>query len=133
MKVLDFGVAKALASVERQESGGAPDTETGALVGTIGYMSPEQLLGDSPDVSWDVWALTVMAYEYLAGRLPFPVESRESWRRLVLAGRHTPLTAHLADPPQRWQSFFDAAFSPDRTPRPRSAAEFFRQLEQAFG
>jgi len=132
-KVLDFGVAKPLVRVDAADPGAAPETEVGVLVGTIGYMSPEHLLGDSPNVSWDLWALAVVAYEALTASLPFPVASREAWRHLVLSGRPTPLSAHLADPPAPWQDFFDAAFAPDGARRPRTAAEFLRQIEQALG
>ena len=50
-KVLDFGVAKPLVRVAAADPGDAPETEVGVLVGTVGYISPEQLMGDSPDVS----------------------------------------------------------------------------------
>ena len=132
-KVLDFGVAKPLARVDTADPGAAPETEVGVLVGTIGYISPEHLLGDSPDVSWDLWALTVVAYESLTAALPFPVESREAWRQLALSGRFRPLSDHLADPPAPWQAFFDRSFALDRASRPQSAAEFFRRFEQALG
>jgi serine/threonine-protein kinase len=131
-KVLDFGVAKPLARVDAADPGAALETEVGVLVGTIGYISPEHLLGDSPDVSWDLWALTVVAYECLTAALPFPVESRDTWRRLVQGGRHRPLADRLEAPPQAWQTFFDRSFAADRTARPETAAEFFRQLEHAL-
>ena len=131
-KVLDFGVAKPLAQVDAADPGAAPETEVGVLVGTIGYISPEHLLGDSPDVSWDLWALTVVAYECLTAALPFPVESRDTWRRLVQGGRHRPLADRLEAPPQAWQTFFDRSFAAHRTARPETAAEFFRQLERAL-
>jgi serine/threonine-protein kinase len=131
-KVLDFGIAKPLVRVEAADPGEAPETEVGVLVGTVGYMSPEHLLGDSPNVSWDLWALAVVAYEALTASLPFPVASRETWRHLVLSGRPTPLSAHLAEPPAPWQDFFDAAFAADGARRPRTAAEFLRQIEQAL-
>ena len=131
VKVLDFGVAKPLPGNEDgvDVEGGTAATEVGVLVGTIGYLSPEQLLGDQPDVSWDLWALAVVAYEALTGALPFPVASRETWRRLVLAGRFTPLAEHLPDAPARWQAFFTRALALDRAQRPPSAAEFLRDLE----
>jgi serine/threonine-protein kinase len=132
VKVLDFGVVKPLAGVEGADPGGGPDTEIGVLVGTVGYMSPEQLLGDSPDVSWDLWSLAVVAYESLSGTLPFPVVSREAWRRAVATGRPAPLSAHLASPPSAWQAFFDRALAVDRGLRPRTAADLFRQLERAL-
>jgi serine/threonine-protein kinase len=131
VKVLDFGVVKPLTASADQVPEG-PDTDLGVMVGTVGYMSPEQLMGEPPGVSWDLWALAVVAYESLAGALPFPVASRESWRQLVLSGRHAPLCEHLVDPPCAWEDFFARALATDRTRRPRSAADFFQQLEQAL-
>ena len=107
-------------------------TESGVLVGTPGYMSPEQLLGEKAAISWDVWALAVTAYEILTGALPFPAADRVAWRQSVLAGSYTPLSEHLKDPPASWREFFARSLTADRERRPHSAAEFLRQLEQAF-
>jgi eukaryotic-like serine/threonine-protein kinase len=133
VKILDFGVAKLLSSPD-EEAGpeGAFETESGVLVGTAGDMPPEQLLGERPAVSWDLWTLGVVAYESLTGELPHPVASRETWRQAVLAGRYTPLSRHLADPPARWARFFDRCFAADRARRPATAAAFLRDLEQAL-
>lgn len=67
-KILDFGVALAVGS-DRTEAG----TLAGELIGTIGYMSPEQLGGEAHDVDTraDIHALGVVLYELLAGRLPY--------------------------------------------------------------
>jgi serine/threonine protein kinase len=130
VKVLDFGVVKPLlGSDEAADAGGTAVTEAGVMVGTVGYISPDQLLGDRPDVSWDIWAMAVLAYESLTGALPFPVGSRESWRRLVVTGRATPVADHLPGAPRAWQAFFDSALAPERARRPASASEFLRQLE----
>ena len=104
----------------------------GVLVGTAGYMSPEQLLREPPDVSWDLWTLAVVAYESLTGALPFPVDRKGAWRQSVLAGRRTPLREHLTNPSARWEAFFDRALAADRASRPASAARFLRELEQAL-
>ena len=102
------------------------------LVGTPGYMSPEQLLGEKAAISWDVWALAVTAYEILTGALPFPAEERVIWRQSVLAGRYTALSEYLKDAPASWREFFARSLAADRTIRPQSASEFFRDLEQAL-
>src|SRR4029077_10989036 len=72
-KVLDFGVARAT-DVDLQASTGA--TRTGQLVGTLGYMSPDQVAADPAglDGRSDVYALGVILFELLTGRLPYALE-----------------------------------------------------------
>src|SRR5690606_32618685 len=71
-KVLDFGVAKV-------KSGSLSDagvkTQTGMMVGTPYYMSPEQAKAKSIDQRSDVWALAVITYEAITGQRPFAGES----------------------------------------------------------
>ena len=81
--LLDFGMAKLLG-----EEGDGHHTETGATVGTPAYMAPEQCLGAAVDGRADVYALGVVAYEVLTGRLPFAATSRFGW-----------MAAHLNDAP----------------------------------
>ncbi len=72
-KVIDFGIARA---VHADDDASTPRTETGQLVGTVPYMSPEQFLGvrEAIDTRSDVYALGVILYELLTGRLPHPIE-----------------------------------------------------------
>jgi len=71
-KVLDFGVAR-LIGTERQSTAFATQTQVGVLVGTLPYMSPEQTERDPDhfDQRSDVYALGVITYKLLAGRLPY--------------------------------------------------------------
>lgn len=62
-KILDYGIAKI--------AGVTGTNTTGGVLGTLAYMSPEQASGGTPSPSWDVWALSVMAFEMLTGRHPF--------------------------------------------------------------
>jgi len=69
-KVLDFGLSRSVDDRSQRV------TATGVTMGTPGYMSPEQIIGASTiDVRTDVWALGVMLYELMAGRLPFTAET----------------------------------------------------------
>jgi tRNA A-37 threonylcarbamoyl transferase component Bud32 len=133
VKVLDFGIAKILtAPAELAETLTGFETSSGVLVGTFVYLSPEQLLGEAPGVHWDLWALSVLAYETLTGKLPFESASTDEWRKAVLAGQFKPLRAFLKDPPAQWQTFFGDCFSRDRTKRPQSAADFFSRLKKTL-
>ncbi|HEX9892406.1 MAG TPA: bifunctional serine/threonine-protein kinase/formylglycine-generating enzyme family protein [Gemmatimonadales bacterium] len=80
----DFGVARAL----QQSQTGGRLTATGMSVGTPGYMSPEQVSGDSVDARADLYALAVVGYEMLTGKPPFSGPTAQA----VLA-------AHLTTPP----------------------------------
>ncbi len=66
-KIMDFGLARS--------RGRSEITKTGARIGTIGYMSPEQMRGEKVDHRTDIWALGVVLHEMLTGRLPFKGDS----------------------------------------------------------
>ncbi|MBL8764149.1 MAG: serine/threonine protein kinase, partial [Phycisphaerae bacterium] len=74
-KILDFGIARATDSDIQQTT---LQTDIGQLIGTIPYMSPEQVSGDPNDLDTrsDVYALGVIAYEILAGRLPYDLQRK---------------------------------------------------------
>ena len=73
VKILDFGIAKLTApSDENGVRTGLPtDTAAGTVVGTAGYMSPEQIRGETVDARSDIFSLGLVLYEMLTGRPPF--------------------------------------------------------------
>ena len=78
-KVTDFGIARA---------GASEMTETGSIMGTAQYLSPEQAQGHAVTPASDLYSIGVMLYELLAGRLPFEGDSAVS---IALK--------HLSEPP----------------------------------
>ena len=124
-KVLDFGIAKFLPMVGQADT----DTATGGLVGTILYMSPEQLRGGKADAAWDLWALAVVAYEALTGAPPFAGAALGEWRDV---GHFRPVSESLPDNSSRLQEFFERALAVDSARRPNSARIFFSELERAL-
>jgi len=78
VKVLDFGIAKAPESGDdalAETSGPTGLTVDGTLLGTIPYMSPEQIRGQPADSRTDIWAFGCVLYESLTGRRPFDLET----------------------------------------------------------
>lgn len=76
VKILDFGLAKTYAGLEGQEPArtvapALPTTQAGVVLGTPGYMSPEQARGTSVDKRTDVWAFGCLLYEMVTGRRAF--------------------------------------------------------------
>jgi serine/threonine protein kinase/tetratricopeptide (TPR) repeat protein len=73
VKVLDFGLAKWLREGEMEEvtRSQATLTQPGAVLGTLGYMAPEQLRREVADARSDIWALGIVLYEMAAGKRPF--------------------------------------------------------------
>jgi tRNA A-37 threonylcarbamoyl transferase component Bud32 len=87
VKLLDFSIAK----VDRDEAAEQPDrTQTGVLLGTPLYVSPEQAKGRGVDHRTDLYSLGVVAYEVVLGKLPFASESSVEV-----------LSMHLHQPPPR--------------------------------
>ncbi|MBW2526387.1 MAG: SUMF1/EgtB/PvdO family nonheme iron enzyme [Deltaproteobacteria bacterium] len=94
VKVLDFGVAKLLGDAAVPDASGAL-TETGMLLGSPPYMSPEQLEGSKDvDLRSDLWSLGVIIYEALTGRRPFEGSSYVGVGAAVLQGKY-PLASEL--------------------------------------
>jgi serine/threonine protein kinase len=70
IKVLDFGIAKLLETGTGERPGAALVTTPGAIVGTLPYMSPEQLAGEPVDHRTDIWAVGIMLFEMVTGTHP---------------------------------------------------------------
>lgn len=88
VKILDFGLAK-LAHPEREDRTDAPtlprNTEPGVALGTVGYMSPEQVRGQDADARSDLFAVGAIVYEMLTGRRAFQRETKVETMNAILS------------------------------------------------
>jgi serine/threonine-protein kinase len=133
VKVLDFGLAK-LAELERKLEL-EPITRVGMCFGTPQYMAPELIQGRKFDKSVDLYALGVIAYEMLSGKLPWDgADAREVLLSVVknpaprLAKVHATIQPRLDEV----NRFLVRALGKEPKLRPRDAAEFFREFEDAL-
>ncbi len=92
-KLLDFGLAKALDEEAGNHGTTVDDLTGGRILGTVGYMSPEQLHGADLDARSDVFAVGALLYELIAGRPAFPGANATERIAAILTKDPAPLTA----------------------------------------
>jgi eukaryotic-like serine/threonine-protein kinase len=131
-KVLDFGIAKAIASNDGVETGSVATTLTasGQPLGTPAYMAPEQLAGGRLSERTDVYAIGVIGYELLTGDLPY---GRGSFVDVALRQVEPAPTMARNDVPETLRGVIAAALSPNPGSRPASARELADALRDGPG
>jgi Tol biopolymer transport system component len=96
VKVLDFGLAKLTEAAPASDAETAvtlePTTEEGTIVGTVGYMSPEQAEGKAVDARSDIFSFGSVLYEMLTGQRAFQGETKASTIAAILRGEPKPLS-----------------------------------------
>ncbi len=92
VKVLDFGLARWRPATPEKDATSAPtETEAGAVMGTVGYMSPEQVRGAGAEAPSDIFALGCVLYEMIAGRRAFARETPAQTMTEILEQQPPPL------------------------------------------
>jgi len=119
--VMDFGLARTL--------GGDGMTQTGALVGTMEYMSPEQALAKDLDVRSDLYTLGLILYELLAGVTPFKAESAVASLIKRNSERAAPISDHDATIPRALSNIVSKCLERDPKLRYQNADELLRDLD----
>lgn len=129
VKILDFGIAKLLETPAEFPAVTRAQTETGIVLGTVGYMSPEQARGLPVDERTDIWSLGVVLYEMLVYRAPFTGATRMDTMVAILEREPAPLLQPTADPTlQRLQTIVNKTLRKESAERYQTTAELLADL-----
>jgi TolB-like protein/Tfp pilus assembly protein PilF len=123
VKIVDFGVAKL--------SGITKITRTGATLGTVSYMSPEQLRGNEVDQRSDIWAVGVVLYEMVTGEAPFRGEYEQAISYSIMNEKPKPVRSLRPDVPADLERVIEKSLAKDAGERYQTAAEVLSALKSA--
>jgi serine/threonine-protein kinase len=140
VKILDFGVAKLVEkpheipgeSENQRPPVPAPVEETlpGILVGTVSYMSPEQLRGLQIDTRSDIFSFGVVLYEVIAGKPPFTGQTQVGKMVSILERTPDPLADHRPETPQELERIVSKALQKDRNARYQQIEDMLNDLKE---
>src|SRR5215813_10409368 len=138
IKVLDFGLAKLADEAVRHKGieTEAPtktrvvNTEPGMVMGTAGYMSPEQARGLEVDARTDIWSLGVMLYELVSGRLPFEGTTTSDVIATILHRQPPSLFLYKSDVPSELERIVEKTLTKQREERYQSAKDLGLDLKR---
>jgi serine/threonine protein kinase/predicted ATPase len=133
VKVLDFGLAKLTEGPSHEidnEAATQVKTEIGAILGTVNYMSPEQVRGQAVDARSDIFSLGVVLYEMITGRSPFLGPTTSDTMAAILLNEPAPLAQHLRGVPPGLERVVRRALAKDREERYQAISEFYSDLKQ---
>jgi Tol biopolymer transport system component len=134
VKVLDFGIAKIIDPEVHEFTGSTPATpdltEVGKVLGTAGYMSPEQARGKLVDKRADIWAFGAVFFELLTGQPAFPGEDPTVMVASVL--KSEPAWSELPTLPAQVEAFLRQCLAKDPKARVHDIADVRLALEGAY-
>ena len=144
-KLMDFGLAKPLAGSTASAAAAPPSftavatmsgpsplsplTTAGTIVGTIQYMSPEQIEGKEADARSDIFALGAVLYEMAAGKRPFEGKSQISLASAILETDPDPITTLTPQAPRLFEYVLTTCLQKDPEDRFQSARDVRLQLQ----
>jgi len=121
-KLVDFGLAAM--------SGGEQLTEAGSILGTIGYMSPEQVHGEGGDASSDIFAFGVVLYEMITGKHPFRGNNQAATIHAILYDQPNPVTDVRPETHQELSEVVGKAMAKDRSNRYGQTSQLLTDLRK---
>jgi len=132
-KLVDFGVAKLLGPEDELKTRTIHEFETqaGVVVGTLPYMSPEQLTGKSVDGRSDIYSFGVVLYELLGKQRPFSGKSAAELREAILHARPRPVSELRPETPYELRLAVEKALEPDPADRYHAMREMVTDLKRA--
>lgn len=128
IKVLDFGLASRTAAAGAEDLDRTRITAAGAVLGTPGYMSPEQIRGEALDARTDVFSLGAVLYEMAAGQRAFPGTNLADIQAAVLLRQPEPLTRLNPQAPAPLQWLVERCLAKPAADRLGSMAELRAEL-----
>ncbi len=137
-KIIDFGLAKLVEPLKTRDESGVEtalrlETDSGVMLGTVSYMSPEQARGDKVDPRSDIFTLGVVLYEMATGKCPFQRGSAAETLSAILKEIPRPLTAAEVDAPEesvsRLQRILDKCLAKDREERYQTVKDLILDLK----
>ena len=123
-KIVDFGLAKL--------SGRTVLTREGVTLGTVYYMSPEQVRGEPADRRTDIWSLGVLLYEMVVGRRPFEGENENVVSYSILNAAPEPVTALRTGVPMELEKIIDKCIEKKPDDRFQHVGEFLVDVRHAM-
>jgi eukaryotic-like serine/threonine-protein kinase len=140
-KVLDFGLAKVESSLDSSNKNAAAETQTksvleepltspGATLGTVAYMSPEQVKAKELDARTDLFSFGAVLYEMVTGQLPFRGKSNGLIFNAILESAPIPVLRLNPDVPPKLEEIINKALEKDRRLRYQHASEMRSDLQR---
>ena len=123
VKVADFGIARVMS---------ASTTETGMILGTPNYMSPEQVAGEKVDGRSDLFSLGVVMYELLTGEKPFKGDNLTNLMYAIANVNYTPLKDVVKKIPPCCSEVIDKLLTKSTRRRPKSAAKVVELIQDCL-
>jgi len=132
VKVMDFGLAKVIQGEQSADSRAQTQsllTESGMIIGTVPYMSPEQVRGEALDARSDIFSFGSVLYEMMSGICPFAAQSAAATLSSILTREPPPLARYSREIPEALEWIVSKALRKDREQRYQTAKDLLIDLK----